>query len=78
MKFNEISSQIDKLLKYKEKSPSQLRGLLADLKSISKGMEAPYNQMKIRVDGHILDVDIKLVRSDIYNDKFDIALMRVP
>jgi len=78
LKFNEISSQIDKLLKYKEKSPSQLRGLLADLKSISKGMEAPYNQMKIRVDGHILDVDIKLVRSDIYNDKFDIALRRVP
>lgn len=78
LKFNDISSQIDKLLKYKEKSPSQLRGLLVELKSVSKGMEAPYNQMKIRVDGHILDVDIKLVRSDVYNDKFETALRRVP
>lgn len=77
-KFVQISSQIEKLLIYDEVSPKDLKSLLIELKTVSNGLESEFNQLKIRVDGHILDYDLKLVRSDVHNKKFDIALKKIP
>lgn len=73
-KFYETSEKIENLLKYKEKSPSQLRMLLSELKNYSSGNEASYNQLKMRVNKYLMPIEIKLARSDVYNRKFKEAV----
>ena len=73
-KFYETSEKIENLLKYKEKSPSQLRLLLSELKNYSSGNEASYNQLKMRVNKYLMPIEIKLARSDVYNRKFKDAV----
>jgi hypothetical protein len=72
-KYAQISEDIENLLKYKDKSPTQLKGLLTELKKYSNGNETNFNELKERVNQYILPVEIKLTRSDIYNKKFDLA-----
>jgi hypothetical protein len=72
-KFLQISEDIENLLKYKDKSPAQLKGLLAELKNYSKGNETSFDELKSRVDKYILPVEIKLTRSDIYTKNFAVA-----
>lgn len=72
-KYAQISEDIENLLKYKDKSPTQLKGLLTELKKYSNGNETNFNELKERVNQYILPVEIKLTRSDIYNKKFDAA-----
>ncbi len=72
-KYAQISEDIENLLKYKDKSPAQLKGLLAELKKYVKGNETNFDDLKKRVDQYVLPVEIKLTRSDIYNKKFDVA-----
>jgi len=69
-----IISQIETLLKYREKSPTQLRTLLIELKKHIPENSTEYQQLKIRVDKYLLPIDIKLVRSDIYNKNFRRAI----
>ena len=76
-KYAQISEDIENLLKYKDKSPAQLKGLLAELKKCSSGNETNYNDLKERVNQYILPVEIKLTRSEIYNKKFDIASKKI-
>lgn len=72
-KYLKLSEDIENLLKYKDKSPAQLKGLLAELKNYSKGNETNFDELKARVDNYILPVEIKLTRSDIYNKNFTVA-----
>jgi hypothetical protein len=76
-KFHETSEKIENLLKYKEKSPSQLRTLLSELKNYSLGNEASYNQLKMRVNNYLMPIEIKLARSDVYNRKFKEAVNKM-
>ena len=75
---NKIINQIEKLLLYKEKSPNQLRSLMTDLKFCLGEENQVYNQLNIRVNGNLLPIDIKLVKSDIYNKRFIEGAKKVP
>jgi hypothetical protein len=72
-KFVQISEDIENLLKYKDKSPAQLKALVVELKKYSVGNETNFDELKARVDKYILPVEIKLTRSDIYNKNFSVA-----
>lgn len=69
-KFNETSEKIETLLKYKDKSPSQLRSLLKELESYSFNNPNEFNHIKKRVDSYLLPLEIRLIRSDVYNRKY--------
>ncbi len=69
-KFNVTSEKIETLLKYKDKSPSQLRSLLKELESYSNNNVNEFNQIKKRVNSYLLPMEIKLIRSDVYNKKY--------
>lgn len=73
-KFNVTSEKIETLLKYKDKSPSQLRSLLKELESYSNNNTIEFNQIKKRVNGYLLPLEIKLIRSDVYNKKYRNAI----
>ena len=75
---NKIVNQIDKLLLYKDKSPKQLRSLMTDLKSCLGEENQVYKQLNIRVNGNLLPIDIKLVKSDIYNKRFNEGIRKIP
>jgi hypothetical protein len=76
-KYTQISEDIENLLKYKDKSPTQLKGLLAELKKYSKGNETNFDDIKERVYNYVLPVEIKLTRSEIYNKKYDVASKKI-
>ena len=75
---NKIVNQIEKLLLYKDKSPKQLRSLMTDLKSCLGEENQVYKQLNIRVNGNLLPIDIKLVKSDIYNKRFNKGIRKIP
>ena len=73
-KFFEIAEKLEGLLKYRDKSPSQLRELIVELERYSEGNESSYELLKNRCDGYILPIEIKLVRSDVFNKNFKDAI----
>lgn len=75
--FEITTEKIEKLLRYKQKSPVQLRLLLQELKQNSKGNETKYNQIKSRVDLVLIPLDIKIARSDVYNKKYEEATRKL-
>lgn len=68
--FYAISEKIENLLRYKHKSTTQLKTLLVELKEYSAGNESSYDQIKRRVENVLFPIEIKLVRSDIYNRNY--------
>ena len=44
---------------------------MTDLKSCLGEENQVYKQLNIRVNGNLLPIDIKLVKSDIYNKRFN-------
>ncbi|MFM8242129.1 MAG: hypothetical protein ACKN86_04940, partial [Crocinitomicaceae bacterium] len=75
--FEITTEKIENLLRYKQKSPVQLRLLLQELKQYSKGNETRYNQIKSRVDLVLIPLDIKIARSDVYNKKYEDATRKL-
>jgi hypothetical protein len=75
--FVETSEKIENLLRYKEKSPTQLRGLMLELSKYKYGNESDYALLKSRVDHVLLPIDIKYARSDIYNKKYREAVQKM-
>lgn len=74
--FFDKANKIENLLRYKSKSPSQLRTLLNELKTYSAGNEKSYELIKNRVNNYLLPIEIKLSRSDIYNKRFSDAVLK--
>lgn len=75
---NKIINQVEKLLLYKDKSPSQLRSLMSELKACLGEENQIYKQLNIRVKGNLLPIDIKLVKSDIYNKRYREGVRKIP
>ncbi|MEY3048457.1 MAG: hypothetical protein RL365_495 [Bacteroidota bacterium] len=75
-KFYVIAEKIEGLLKYRDKSPAQLRELLVELEKHSEGNESSYELLKNRCDGYIMPIEIKLVRSDLFNMNFKGAIVK--
>jgi hypothetical protein len=74
--FFEIAEKLEGLLKYRDKSPAQLRELLVELEKHSEGNESSYELLKNRCDAYILPIEIKLVRSDLFNKNFKDAIKK--
>lgn len=74
--FYTISEKIENLLRYKAKNTTQLRTLLKELKEHSTSNESSYNQIKRRVDNVLFPLEIKLVRSDVYNHNYREAVKK--
>jgi len=68
--FQEIAQQIERLLQYRDKSPNELQSLLTKLERISAGNELMFKQIKLQVDHYILPMELKSIRSNIYNKNF--------
>jgi hypothetical protein len=75
-KFIETSDKIENLLRYKQKSPAQLRELLTELERYKFGYEADYFLLKSKVDQVLMPIDIKFARSDVYNKKYKDAIQK--
>jgi hypothetical protein len=75
--FQETSEKIENLLRYKEKSPTQLRGLMVELNKYKAGNEQDFSLLKSRVDHVLLPIDIKYARSDVYNKKYRDAVKKM-
>jgi hypothetical protein len=75
--FVETSEKIENLLRYKEKSPTQLRSLMVELSKYKLGNESDFALLKSRVDHVLLPIDIKYARSDVYNKKYREAVQKM-
>ena len=57
--FLETSEQLEKLLRYEQKSPNQLRELLTELEHNQTGFESEFQMLKTRVNRVLLPLEIK-------------------
>lgn len=77
-KFNQICDNIEKLLAYKSLSGEQLKNYMSELKELKDVNLDRYNKLKLSSDNRLLDYEIKLIKSDVYNKKYDKALSEIP
>lgn len=75
--FLETSEQLEKLLRYEQKSPNQLRELLNELEKNQAGYESEFQLLKTRVDRVLLPLEIKFTKSDIYNKDYKNAVQKI-
>jgi len=75
--FLETSEQLEKLLRYEQKSPNQLRELLTELEHNQTGFESEFQMLKTRVDRVLLPLEIKFTKSDIYNKDYKNAVQKI-
>lgn len=71
--FNEVAQQIERLLQYKDKSPTELRKLIGQLERLSNGNELAFKQIKMQVEHYLLPLEIKSIKSTIYNKDYQDA-----
>lgn len=71
--FTDVAQQIERLLQYKDKSPTELRKLLGQLERLSTGNELAFKQIKMQVDHYLLPLEIKSIKSTIYNEDYQAA-----
>jgi len=71
--FNEVAQQIERLLQYKDKSPTELRKLIGQLERLSNGNELAFKQIKMQVEHYLLPLEIKSIKSTIYNKDYQAA-----
>lgn len=74
--FNKITEEIENLLRYKEKSPSQLHELMGKLEALKSENEKAFDQLKLRVDAYLLPIEIQMIRSDIFNKEYKEAVLK--
>ena len=77
-KFKITSDNIEKLLSYKTVSGEQLKNNLNELKEIRNIDIHRYNKIKADADKRLLDYEIKLIKSDVYNKNHKEALSKIP
>jgi hypothetical protein len=76
--FNSLITKIEKILSYKTVSGEQLKELMSDLTKIKNVNLKKYEDIRGRSESKLLDYDIRIVKSDLYNKKFSSALGRIP
>jgi hypothetical protein len=77
-KFYVICEKTEKLLSYKIVSSDQVKNYLLQLKELKDIDPNRYNAIKSRTYKRLLDYDLKLIRSDVYNKKYAKALSGIP
>ena len=77
-KFYLICDKIEKLLSYKTVSGEQLKSYMGQLKGLKDIDPSRYNKIKDNTDSRLLDYDLKLIRSDVYNKNYTKALAEIP
>ena len=77
-KFKITIDNIEKLLSYKTVSGEQLKNNLNELKEIRNIDIDRYHKIKADADKRLLDFDIKLIKSELYNKNYKVALSKIP
>jgi hypothetical protein len=77
-KFYLISDKIEKILAYKSISGEQLKNYMSELKELKDVDPEKYNKLKLNSDKRLLDYEMKLIRSEIYNNNYTKALSDLP
>jgi hypothetical protein len=77
-KFYLICDKIEKLLSYKTVSGEQLKSYIGQLRGLKDIDPIRYNKIKDNTDIRLLDYDLKLIRSDVYNKNYTKALSDIP
>jgi hypothetical protein len=77
-KFNQICDKIEKILAYKSLSSEQLKNYMSELKELKDINPERYNKLKSSSDNRLLDYEIKLIKSDVYNENYVKALNEIP
>lgn len=77
-KFNLLSEKIEKLLAYKSVSGEQLKKYIVELKELKDVDSERFNKLNANSESRLLEYDIKLIKSDIYNKNYEKALSEIP
>jgi hypothetical protein len=77
-KFYLICDKIEKLLSYKTVSGEQLKSYMGQLRGLKDIDPIKYTKIKDNTDSRLLDYDLKLIRSDVYNKNYTKALSEIP
>jgi hypothetical protein len=77
-KFYLISDKIEKILAYKSVSGEQLKNYMSELRELKDVDPERYNKLKSNSDNRLLDYEMKLIRSEIYNKNYTKALSDLP
>lgn len=77
-KFYITCDKTEKLLTYKTVSSEQLKKYLVQLKELKDIDPSKYNKIKSSTDRRLLDYDLKIIRSEVYNKRYTNALSEIP
>ena len=77
-KFYNICDKIEKLLTYKSVSGEQLKNYMNELKNLKDIDPEKYEKLKSNSEKRLLEYDIKLIKSDVYNRNYTEALAKIP
>lgn len=77
-KFYSICNETEKLLSYKNISGEQLKMNMSQLKLLKDIDLNRYNKIKSNAESRLIDYDLKLIRSEVYNKNFTKALSEIP
>ncbi len=68
----------EKLLRYKTVSSEQLKNYLVQLKELKDIEPSKYYKLKSNTDRRLLDYDLRITRSEVYNKRYENALSQIP
>lgn len=77
-KFDLLINKVEKLIEYKTISGEQLKNYMSQLKDLKDVDPNKFNKIKASTDKRLLDYEMKLIKSDIYNKNFTKALTEIP
>ncbi|MEY3079080.1 MAG: hypothetical protein RL086_233 [Bacteroidota bacterium] len=77
-KFYLICDKIEKLLSYKTVSGEQLKSYMGQLKGLNDIDPSRHSKIKNNTDSRLLEYDLKLIRSDVYNKNYTKVLSEIP
>lgn len=78
LKFNSICLNTEKILSYKTVSGEQLKSNLTQLKVMKDIDIDRYTKIKEAAEERLIDYDLKILRSYVYNKNFTKALSEIP
>jgi len=77
-KFNLLINKIEKLIEYKTISGEQLKNYMSQLNDLKDVDPNKFYKLKASTDKRLLDYEMKMIKSDIYNKNYTKALKEIP
>jgi len=77
-KFDLLVNKVEKLIQYKTISGEQLKNYMSQLEQLKDVDPNKFNKLKASTDNRLLDYEMKLIKSDVYNKNYSKALIEIP